>query len=265
MVRSFTFVLLATLTLLSAPDVHAGRKPRGDGQSCKKDGQCLSGFCCNGRCSSEAACCNAFAGEVACDVDLCCNTLVGEACCNDEPYGFRCADTETESRNCGACGNYCENGQICRDGACGCPDGQTLCNTYCVDTQSDPDNCGTCGNVCADGQICTDGQCVMSLCQWGQVLCGGECLNSPQPPGGKCCEYDGTHHICAATDQCAGPGCCGAEKEPCVAGNMAQCCDAGLACVMTESGAPACCTLGASEPSVCCGYGNCLPQQCCRQ
>jgi hypothetical protein len=190
MVRSFTLVLIAALTLLSAPEGLAGGKPRGDGRRCTKDAQCLSGYCCNGRCSTEAACCNPFAGDVPCDVDSCCHTFQGEACCYQEPYGFRCADTKSENNNCGACGNQCLNGQICRNGTCGCSDGLTLCNGYCVDTDTDPDNCGTCGHVCAANEECTGGSCVPT-CPTDFALCptdyGHTCCPpfSPTQPG--CC------------------------------------------------------------------------------
>ena len=63
MVRSFTLVLMAALTLLSAPEAHAGR--RHDGRRCKRDVQCLSGTCCNGRCSPQSASCNELADLAA--------------------------------------------------------------------------------------------------------------------------------------------------------------------------------------------------------
>src|SRR5262245_12991410 len=63
MVRSFTLVLMAALTLLSAPEVHAGR--RHDGHRCRRDAECLSGTCCNGRCSPQSACANELAGPAA--------------------------------------------------------------------------------------------------------------------------------------------------------------------------------------------------------
>jgi hypothetical protein len=75
-----------------------------------------------------------------------------------------CTDTQTDSANCGACGNVCPEGTTCVNGACSepppCPPGLTLCGGVCTNTAFDPGNCGGCGIVCdatCSGGICQDG------------------------------------------------------------------------------------------------------------
>ncbi len=74
-----------------------------------------------------------------------------------------CVDRQTDSANCGVCGNVCAAGEICFVGQCArdhrCGAGLTNCNDVCVDLLVDPANCGVCGNVCAVGDICFGGQC----------------------------------------------------------------------------------------------------------
>jgi hypothetical protein len=226
MVRSFMLVLLAAVTLVSVPDASA-RRLRGDGKGCNKNSQCRSGFCCNGFCSQESACCNALAGEVQCDVDLCCNTLFGEACCNDT-QGFRCADTTSENNNCGSCGNQCRNGQVCRDGVCDCPDGLSACNDACVDTDTDPDNCGSCGHVC-DSRTCTNGAC--------ENKCG-----------------DDRWHACTTYPTGITP-CCLNGVQCCVGSRDSACCGDGTSCCTSSIGDAYCCPQG----YICCGGTKSYP------
>jgi stigma-specific protein Stig1 len=231
MVRSLMFVLITALSLMPAEGI-AGRRSRGDGQHCARDKQCASGRCCNGFCSSDAACCDPFAGEVVCDVDLCCNTLAGQACCNDPVYGLRCADTDSENANCGACGNECQNGTFCAKGQCVCPSGETLCNGYCVDTATDPNNCGSCGNVCPSGVACQNGQCgtcdpsfptvcggdgTVRCCPEGYGCCFGGRNIDCVPPGNFCCISSiGDAYDCSAGQHCCG----GVQAYPCYAADQ---------------------------------------------
>jgi hypothetical protein len=79
---------------------------------------------CKMLCADSFADCNGF-------VDDGCETNVG-----------------SDRENCGACGTKCAAGQICWNGACGCPPGYTQCGDQCVKTTEDDTNCGACGNVC---------------------------------------------------------------------------------------------------------------------
>jgi hypothetical protein len=84
-----------------------------------------------------------------------------------------CVDLKSDADHCGACGNDCDSGLICRDGECGCepelafgapriacPTGiGALRRMICVDLQRDPDHCGACGSECDSGLICRSGRC----------------------------------------------------------------------------------------------------------
>ncbi len=50
--------------------------------------------------------------------------------------------------NCGGCGLACKPGEICWQGACGCPPGFTECAGDCRRIEDDPVNCGACGTTC---------------------------------------------------------------------------------------------------------------------
>jgi hypothetical protein len=85
-----------------------------------------------------------------------------------------CVNTQSDAQHCGGCGNACTGGQICDQGSCECPAGQTLCNGTCADTSSSLANCGSCGNACTGGQTCSAGACA---CPSGQTFCGGTCVD----------------------------------------------------------------------------------------
>ncbi len=82
-----------------------------------------------------------------------------------------CANTLTDSANCGLCGNQCGQGTLCSNGQCinPCQPGETLCSTAtdtdaggapaCANLQNDNANCGCCGNACSPGQGCRNGRC----------------------------------------------------------------------------------------------------------
>jgi hypothetical protein len=56
------------------------------------------------------------------------------------------------------------NNQQCLSGACGCNQGDTLCDARCVNTTSDTAHCGGCGKACQTGYFCTAGTCLRSPC-----------------------------------------------------------------------------------------------------
>jgi Collagen triple helix repeat (20 copies) len=57
---------------------------------------------------------------------------------------------QTDSSNCGSCGNACGSGQACTAGACAfaCGEGQKVCSGACTAVSSDIFNCGGCGITC---------------------------------------------------------------------------------------------------------------------
>jgi hypothetical protein len=93
----------------------------------------------------------------------------GTTCC----YGA-CIDTNTNTYNCGACGNACTAGKQCQNGACVCPSGWIDCSGTCVYPSGDVKNCGGCGIVCRSDQACRDGKCVC----WNTETtdCSGQCV-----------------------------------------------------------------------------------------
>ncbi|CAA0809772.1 Stigma-specific STIG1-like protein 1 [Striga hermonthica] len=64
-------------------------------------------------------------------------------CCN-----YRCVETGSDARNCGACGKKCAFGQVC-------------CKGECVNTYRDSRHCGSCNNMCK-----IHGMCVYGICDY---------------------------------------------------------------------------------------------------
>ncbi len=108
------------------------------------------------------------------NVDLTLTVGVPHSCEDSTPTPSPCAITETQcddvcvnvntdSSNCGACGNECGVGEECSAGACEsvCSPSETFCDGFCVDTDTDDDNCGECGLVCAGGESCIAGVCTL--------------------------------------------------------------------------------------------------------
>jgi hypothetical protein len=87
-------------------------------------------------------------------VDIC---SLGETKC-----GAYCVNLTSDSSHCGACGQACPSGQVCRTGSCQwtCASGSTQCRDQCVTLGDDIANCGACNNTCASGSTCASGTCV---------------------------------------------------------------------------------------------------------
>ena len=120
----------------------------------------------------------------------------GEVSC-----GVACKDLASDSVNCGACGNQCDEGDVCASAACVIPSLPNVgsgnapappapapaplvcaaptvnCGGVCRNTQTDANNCGSCGNACPAGQVCTAGACPAAMVCWGPApdACGGGC------------------------------------------------------------------------------------------
>ena len=116
-----------------------------------------------------------------------------------------CVDTSFDLQNCGACGNECQDGEVCSEGACldFCGDGLTVCNGLCVNTAINEQHCGGCGLPCPPGVTCADSACGGGDCaSLGLVDCNGFCVdifsdpahcggcNAPCGPGGFCAGGD---------------------------------------------------------------------------
>ena len=126
--------------------------------------------------------------------------------------GGVCLSTNSDNKNCGACGNACKAGQVCAAGKCAlaCPSGQQKCGggdvgaPYCAKLQTDYQNCGACGKTCSAGQVCSSGACTLS-CPSGQQKCSGDAgapycatLTSDQQNCGACGTACQAGQICAA-------------------------------------------------------------------
>ncbi|MBK7857589.1 MAG: hypothetical protein IPJ65_02965 [Archangiaceae bacterium] len=116
--------------------------------------------------------------------------------------GNGCADTSTDSRNCGTCGQACFGTQVCVSGACQCRTGTVLCNGQCVVTQSDPKNCGGCGMACPAGNVCQNRACA-ATCAGGATRCGAACVDVLTDPTncGSC------GNPCADSQSCRAGAC----------------------------------------------------------
>jgi hypothetical protein len=137
----------------------------------------------------------------------------------------KCKDLETNGEHCGACGNTCSEGMVCREGSCVqvCGKNQTRCDGSCTNLDSDPDHCGACGRECTadlEGATagCSSGTCFQECVGGGQV-CGGECVETDSDPSncgscGNTCETD----VEGAIAVCREGNCvdeCGEGREVC--------------------------------------------------
>ena len=154
-----------------------------------------------------------------------------QACCN----GI-CTDTNTDTNNCGQCGNACLPGPSpdCVMGICGCSgnSGQgcaasdTCCSNGCKNLLTDAFNCGECAKKCTGNQTCANGLCSCggATCTGTQICCTNACVdkNTDNNNCGFCgnqCQNGNTcvNGLCQGGNNNCGPG-----GTPCP-GNQ-QCC-----------------------------------------
>lgn len=98
--------------------------------ACPKTNRATGGtyVCSEGKC--QLACAPQYAD---------CNGDLADGC--ETPLG-------SDPKNCGGCGIACKGDDPCWRGACGCPNGFTLCGTECKNLKADDQNCTACGKVC---------------------------------------------------------------------------------------------------------------------
>jgi len=172
-----------------------------------------------------------------------------------------CQSYLTDPNNCGGCGNRCDPGEICSEGACACPPGQTACGDTCVDLASDPDNCGACGVACSEDQFCSEGSCVCT--EPGLTICGGTCVDLQSDPAncGACAAE------CLVVQVCSGGACdcpeagqtlCG---EACVdlLGDPANCGACGVQCPAAQFCSTGTCACAVPGQTLC--NGACVDPQ----
>lgn len=142
--------------------------------------------------------------------------------------GGACVNLQSDSTNCGRCGNACPVSQVCSAGVCGvsCGPGTTNCGGDCVDLATDTNNCGACFTTCGVGAhavpVCRGiGRGCGFTCEAGYLDCNGNAADG--------CE------VISDTRNC---GMCG---RVCAFANAAATCATGT------------CVLGTCNA----GFGNC--------
>jgi len=92
-----------------------------------------------------------------------------------------CVDQMRDRDHCGGCGQACDEGKVCADGACinPCEAGETLCGASCVTLESNTDNCGACGHRCGPGSSCAEGACTCDAPDDGVGGAGGAEATGP--------------------------------------------------------------------------------------
>ncbi|MFO0624486.1 MAG: hypothetical protein U0325_02635 [Polyangiales bacterium] len=174
--------------------------------------QCLAGTCVIGACTGSFRNCN-----------------------GDQMDGCE-ANTQTDARHCGACGQSCAGrfpnaSPTCSAGNCllaSCNAGFANCNNMAsdgceIDTRNSPSHCGRCGGACAAGEQCINSVCTL-VCPNDQVNCNGRCtdLATDAVHCGRC------GNSCAAGTVCVARTCtivCPSGQRPC-----------GLRCVDSDAG-----------------------------
>jgi Stigma-specific protein, Stig1 len=165
--------------------------------------------------------------------------------------GAMCVTPETDTENCGTCGNQCAAGEACVNGVCGtqCPTGNLLCAkdggaATCVNAMTDNANCGACGAACSSDRICYNGQC------------NGTCGDAIT--GQTVCTPDGGPQYCAnlRTDR-SNCGSCGnacSQAQACVSGACTNECAPNQ--TFCNNGGSPFCTDTTTDNANCGGCGN---------
>jgi hypothetical protein len=205
--------------------------------------------------------CSDYAGTVACGgfcvflaterqhCGECGNACqVGEMCVNGACAAATCGDTQTDPANCGACGNSCSGG-TCVGGMCQCTGGGLSCGGACV-PPNDPMNCGTCGNSCPAGTGCVNGACT---CSPGFSACGTACVDTSSDGAncGTCGTNCATQGLLCAAGACTAT--CPAGTAPCGGGcvdvqtSVTNCGACGVICGAGQTCAAGACACGVGQ------------------
>ncbi len=192
-----------------------------------------------------------------------------------------CVDLKTNHDSCGQCGNLCDSGETCENGACKCTPGGSVMqcgtgvNASCEDISKSQFDCGGCSMVCQPlamgGQVQT---CIASTC----TACGGEgqpcCADanglgplqlSGCGPGLTCNGIKGSTASkceCGAGSAKCGNGCVDITSNDANCGACGLACGQGEACV-TTGGVTACEQCGGLGEACCNGVQRCLGANTC--
>jgi hypothetical protein len=191
-----------------------------------------------------------------CISGLCLCGMSGTCAANQECCGDACVDVQSNTMNCGRCGNVCPAGQFCSAGTC---TSMPMCAPACDVAQGErcvaPGicACGAGGTACPAGQVCNMGVCgsgCPSGCPAGEMCVGRSCVcgttGATCPAGTEC-----------RSGRCVDPNAC---DPPCGAG--LTCCN--RACVNLRTDTRNCGACGRSCTPVleaCCApFGLGSPQ-----
>jgi len=149
-----------------------------------------------------------------------------------------CKDTQTDSSNCGSCGNKCTTTN---------PD---CCSGSCTNWQTDNQNCGSCGNKCSSTHPnCCSGICTNSLSDSSNCgACNNACPSNSTCVQGKCqCAANSGNLLCNTK---TGNPCVKGQYQDCQCINVANSTYCGN-CAPTPcpSDSPNCCHCSASDIS----------------
>ena len=183
----------------------AGAAFRKGGARCTTNRQCRSGRCAGPAGNKRCRCTRAFpvckqpanrCKRAVCDVTsgrcqvrnkrngIACGD--GKKCCRGT-----CIDTNSDPRNCGACGTRCQLNAICSDGTCTCVRG--TCNNSgatCCSVDSARAEVCRCSSAINPGTCETEGN--VDLCPAGTVPCVGPVCAACCPANSTCDPGTGT-------------------------------------------------------------------------
>ncbi len=185
------------------------------------NGRCKAGvqFCKNNR--WDSACLNQVLPQKEdCNTpfDEDCDGVVNNGCgCaqGQTDCAGKCVDIVSDGKHCGACGNACAVGEICKSSVCACADGQTCCKPgEQKDCYSGPSNTRN-----------------ISPCKVGKATCTtngvwGACLGEVTPQTEVCngVDDDCNGQVDQITRPCAQQqGVCAGSIESCVGGTFVGC------------------------------------------
>ncbi|MHB8417463.1 MAG: hypothetical protein ACYDCL_05270 [Myxococcales bacterium] len=250
------------------------------GIACAIGATCSQGQCsasCQGSdggsdCPTGTVCAQSiYSGQVRICLSASCSGLPdGQLCATSgggpgQCCGQSCLDMNSDSANCGSCGNQCFE-SICAWGTCEnvydcassppgalCLEGDGGAGSCCgscvnLDVQTDPLNCGGCGVSCPAGASCVSGGCVLD---GGPAYCG---------QGSSCASGFG-----CVQSQCLRSSCDpSTAMEPCATGAGAKGACCGSACVNLDQDSANCGSCGNACPGgTFCSQAACAPVPTC--
>lgn len=215
---------------------------KANGEQCGGDGECCSGSCLGGLCTTGAGACFGLGHTCTANVECC----GGNLCAPDAAGGKRCSDqqfcgadgascTRADqccSLTCGACGAagcVCGGGELCKPASEPCAAPSECCSNLCSGgtCQSSGAGCATFGESCAlagtSSTCCSrlcgdlDGElrCVASsscrargeICALDTDCCSGTCLDGRCPSQNQLGQKLFVGEPCAADSECASYAC----------------------------------------------------------